>query len=135
LKYIHNKILKGLFYFDPDDLIYTNHFPQNPVVPGSIIVFAFIKAINNYKITTKNNNVHPNNINSNNIDSNNKDSNNKLSIEKFKFNKFITPGEYAYNIEINRDNFKCKLLKNNKTVASGFINNNNDNNSSSESNN
>jgi 3-hydroxymyristoyl/3-hydroxydecanoyl-(acyl carrier protein) dehydratase len=35
---------EGNFFFDPDDGIYRTHFPGYPVVPGSLIVHAFLKA-------------------------------------------------------------------------------------------
>ncbi|MBU4420644.1 MAG: hypothetical protein KKH84_06520, partial [Proteobacteria bacterium] len=37
--------IKGTFYFDPSDRIYAEHFPGNPVVPGSLIIHAFLKAL------------------------------------------------------------------------------------------
>ena len=36
------EVKEGIFHFDPDDPIYRDHFPGYPVVPGSLVVQAFL---------------------------------------------------------------------------------------------
>ena len=94
--------IKGTFYFDPADRIYEDHFPGNPVVPGSVIVHAFLKA--------------------------GKESGRwegKYILEDFRFKRFVFPGEHAYRIEFQRDRMKCRLFETNsdssKTLVTGII--------------
>ena len=96
--------MNGIFFFDPTDKIYADHFPGNPVVPGSLIVSAFIKAGEKIGFPTK-----------------------RLIVKNFRFKKFIPPGEYRFNIKCsqNRLNDKvvckmeCNLYYKNKAVVTG----------------
>ncbi|MCP4134588.1 MAG: hypothetical protein GY754_26680 [bacterium] len=101
----------GIFFFDPEDRIYADHFPGNPVVPGSLVIQAFITAAGSIGYTST-----------------------ALSIKNFRFTRFIAPGEYRYQIEEkeeeeksnNADNhtpgfLTCKLYDNNELVSSGKI--------------
>ncbi|MBA3016787.1 MAG: hypothetical protein KJ550_10750 [Proteobacteria bacterium] len=94
--------IKGTFYFDPSDRIYAEHFPGNPVVPGSLIIHAFLKALKEEGINEEH-----------------------YIIENFKFKEFVSPGEYTFNIEMLQDQMKCKLFKNNldltKPIVTGTI--------------
>ncbi len=90
--------IKGTFYFDPSDRIYAEHFPGNPVVPGSLIIHAFLKALKKDGINI---------------------------IENFRFKEFISPGEYNFDIEICKDQMKCRLFRRSsdamKPVVTGII--------------
>jgi len=94
--------IKGTFYFDPSDRIYAEHFPGNPVVPGSLIIHAFLKALKKDGINEK---IH--------------------TIEKFRFKEFISPGEYNFDIEICKDQMKCRLFRKSsdamKPIVTGII--------------
>ena len=94
-----NKInTKGIFYFHPGDKIYESHFPGNPVVPGSIIVDAFCRAVEKHVTETEN-----------------------LTIENFRFRLFISPGKYKYSITGENSGLKCVLYMNEKPAATGRI--------------
>lgn len=80
--------LSGAFYFDPADPIYADHFPGCPVVPGSLIVQAFLKALRNSGMG-----IRPGRI------------------QDFKFRKFIAPGEYEFLLEKRGDSLRCRLLQ------------------------
>jgi len=80
--------IKGTFYFDPSDKIYSSHFPGNPVVPGSLIIHAFLKALKKDRTNEEH-----------------------YIIENFRFKEFISPGEYPFNIEILQDQMKCMLFQ------------------------
>ncbi len=86
--------IKGTFYFDPSDKIYADHFPGNPVVPGSLIIHAFLKALKEDGINI---------------------------IENFRFKEFVSPGEYNFNIEMLQDRMKCKLFKNNSDLTKPIV--------------
>ncbi len=90
--------IRGLFFFDPADAIYKDHFPGNPVVPGSMIINAFMLAaegIGGYHRA--------------------------CSISSFRFRRFIPPGEYAYHIEVSGDDLKCSLFDESRIVATGTL--------------
>lgn len=89
---------KGLFYFDPDDGIYKDHFPGNPVVPGSLIINAFITAIGWEKI------------------------NGQIKFEQFRFKKFVVPGEYKYSLKTEDNTIKCRLYDSKTEYTTGIIN-------------
>ncbi len=95
--------IAGTFFFDPEDTIYTDHFPQNPVVPGSLIVHAFMTA-----------------------GSQSRDAQGKCMVENFRFRQFIAPGEYAYFIRIQKGGaaerqLKCELFYKEKAVVTGNL--------------
>lgn len=89
----------GFFYFDPDDPIYRDHFPGYPVVPGSLIIHAFIEALgSSEKMATP------------------------PTATRFRFKRFITPGRYAFRIERRPDGrTSCDLFDNEKSVVAGTL--------------
>ena len=90
---------RGTFFFDPSDKIYNGHFPGRPVVPGSIIVHAFLEKIKGI--------------------ANNESS--LLIIDNFRFIRFIPPGEYNYEIIESSNGFKCILYDKERKTATGII--------------
>ncbi len=94
-------IKTGEFFFDPMDRIYKDHFPGNPVVPGSVIINAFSMAINKHF-------------------GGNPDM--SLSqVNKFRFKKFTPPGLYDYSLSKEKSSVKCTLFNEGKAVATGVI--------------
>jgi 3-hydroxyacyl-[acyl-carrier-protein] dehydratase len=87
-----------VFFFDPQDPIYVDHFPGHPVVPGSLIVHAFMVAGGSLE-----------------------DAASPWSIESFRFRRFISPGEYAYRIEVAGRRLRCSLLRGPSIVATGTL--------------
>ncbi len=92
------KNFSGSFFFDPADEIYLEHFPGNPVVPGSIIINAFVNTLIKNNITSSN-----------------------FKIKNFRFKKFISPGEYKFNVTADSSNYSCKLYNNEKAAVTGVI--------------
>jgi len=88
--------IKGIFFFDPCDRIYEEHFPGNPVVPGSVVVNAFLQA--------------------------GKEAGFKDSAW---FRDFVRPGEYAFRIQVYPNQLTCSLSQNgsdgSKTLVTGKI--------------
>jgi 3-hydroxyacyl-[acyl-carrier-protein] dehydratase len=93
-----NRIIQGSFYFDPNDPVFQVHFPSFAVVPGSLIIDAFLKAI-------KKNGPLSNNI----------------TIQSFKFIQFAKPGNATYEIKISNSQTRCVLFQNQKMIAKGLI--------------
>jgi 3-hydroxyacyl-[acyl-carrier-protein] dehydratase len=85
----HNaQVTTGTFYFDPADSIYNDHFPGYPVVPGSMIVHAFFKAIKKTGLDRS-----------------------YRVIEDFRFRKFLLPGKYDFSIHASPEGLKCRLYQ------------------------
>ena len=92
------KSLKGTFYFDPSDKIYADHFPGKPVVPGSLIIYAFLKALKEEGFNKT-----------------------QYTIEDFRFKEFVSPGEYPFKIEIDQDKIKCRLFISNSDLIKPIV--------------
>ena len=93
------KTLSGLFVFDPDDMIYNDHFPGKPIVPGSLIIHSFIKESEKIGLNPG-----------------------LIKIKSFKFKYFIVPGEYMYSIRLIDNKIICKLFNNeNKEMVKGIF--------------
>lgn len=86
----------GWFRFDPADPIYNEHFPGRPVVPGTLIMEAFMTAVEQtgFKVTRLN---------------------------RFRFKTFVTPGSYPYELLIGPDAIRCRLRHKERDVATGKI--------------
>ncbi len=94
--------IKGTYIFDPSDMIYNDHFPGNPVVPGSVIVNAFLDAGKESGVCDG-----------------------KYTIENFRFRGFVIPGVHAFSIQYISDQMKCRLfeteLDTSKALVTGVI--------------
>lgn len=89
-------IRDGFFYFDPEDGIYRDHFPDHPVVPGSLIVQAFVKAIG-------------------------VPADGPLELAEFRFKRFIAPGTYRYHLDDQGGHIACRLYDRDITVVTGQV--------------
>ena len=90
--------MKGKFYFDPCDRIYSDHFPGNPVVPGSLIINAFLEAGKTAGFEGI-----------------------QYTIENFRFREFVSPGEYDFGIEFLQDRLKCTLYQDRSHVTKPLV--------------
>jgi len=90
---------EGEFYFHPGDAIYREHFPGYPVVPGSLIVHAFLMACRSTGIAAG-----------------------IASLENFKFRKFLSPGRYSFKIKSGEEGFYCSISEGKKKLVTGVIN-------------
>jgi len=89
---------EGVFYFHPDDGIYRDHFPGYPVVPGSLIVQAFLKASGMAGF-----------------------SGDRLTVENFRFREFLAPGHYQFRIELREDRLSCLIYRGNRKLVTGIF--------------
>lgn len=90
--------IEGTFYFDPEDRIYEDHFPGRAVVPGSLIVQAFLEAGKAIGFSTTGG-----------------------GTENFRFKEFLAPGAYAFSIEALDKGWQCRLYNQGITVVSGLL--------------
>ncbi|MGO9136437.1 MAG: hypothetical protein ACLP9S_11815 [Syntrophales bacterium] len=93
-----NNPWEGIFYFHPEDGIYQDHFPGHPVVPGSVIVHAFLEAAAVAGFLPD-----------------------FLAIENFRFREFLPPGHYAFRIELDEDKLKCLIYRGEKKLVTGVL--------------
>jgi len=91
-------IWEGEFYFSPDDGIYGDHFPGYPVVPGSLIVHAFLQAATGIGIKER-----------------------FRSLENFRFREFLTPGRYSFRMEGHEDGLRCLIYRGAKKLVTGVL--------------
>ena len=87
----------GTFIFDPTDAIYMFHFPSQPVVPGSLIVHAFMEAARRV-LQIRN-----------------------FRLEAFRFREFVQPDGYEYSIEQAGSRLRCSLFRENRLLVTGFL--------------
>ena len=82
------------------DVIYADHFPGNPVVPGSLIIDAFMTAARPVL----------------------EERWEAFSVENFRFRHFISPGHYAFRVAARADgSMQCTLYDDGRTVATGIL--------------
>ena len=86
-------VLKGELFFDPEDRIYNDHFPGNPIVPGTLIINALSRIINY----------------------------GTFKIENFRYRNFLKPGLCSYKLEGDKGKWKCTVFDGDKTFATGTI--------------
>jgi 3-hydroxyacyl-[acyl-carrier-protein] dehydratase len=89
---------KGVFHFHPDDGIYREHFPGYPVVPGSLIVHAFLKAAEEAGFSGE-----------------------CLTMENFRFREFLTPGHYPFRIERKEGLLNCCIQRGGRKLVTGVL--------------
>jgi 3-hydroxyacyl-[acyl-carrier-protein] dehydratase len=89
---------EGFFLFDPEDPVYAEHFPGKPVVPGSMIIRAFLlaaEADGRFEAARR--------------------------IRDFRFKKFVPPGRYRYRMEPCAAGLQCFLFDGETVAATGTI--------------
>jgi 3-hydroxyacyl-[acyl-carrier-protein] dehydratase len=89
---------EGVFYFHPHDGIYKDHFPGYPVVPGSLIVHAFLKAAGDAGFLPD-----------------------YLAIENFRFREFLSPGHYSFRIEFDEERLYCLIHREERKLVTGVL--------------
>ncbi len=85
-------VREGIFRFDPRDGIYRDHFPGYPVVPGSLIMQAFLGVAGSAR-----------------------------EIEEFRFRSFVSPGIYHYRMTFRGDRWDCLLLREDRILVRGKL--------------
>ena len=91
-------VCEGVFFFHPDDGIYRDHFPGYPVVPGSLIIHAFLKAVQKAGF-----------------------GGNYVAAEDFRFRQFLRPGQYSFRIVHKEGRVNCLIHEGNKKLVTGAI--------------
>jgi len=97
-----NKVKKdaweGVFHFQPDDGIYRDHFPGYPVVPGSLVIHAFLTAGREAGIAGD-----------------------SFTIENFRFREFLLPGCHPFRMELRGDALHCSIIRDKKKLVTGVL--------------
>ena len=86
------EVKEGILHFAPDDPIYREHFPGFPIVPGSLVVMAFLDLAGDAG-----------------------------GIERFGFRSFLVPGDYRYRMVRLQKGWECTLLEGKKTMVKGRL--------------
>ena len=89
---------EGVFYFSPDDGIYWDHFPGYPVVPGSLIVQAFLQAAEEAGMQEK-----------------------CRAVRNFRFREFLTPGHHSFRMERKENGLNCLIYRGVKKLVTGVL--------------
>lgn len=89
---VRDSVKEGIIHFDPADGIYTDHFPGYPVVPGSLIIHAFLELAGDVR-----------------------------EIEEFRFRTFVVPERYRYRMEHRGSRWDCTLFQDEQIMARGKL--------------
>lgn len=92
------KTWEGALYFDPEDPIYQEHFCGAPVVPGSLMVHAFLTISAQAGFPSE-----------------------CLVIEQFSFRGFLSPGRCSYRVIFSDGCLHCRIDQGNKIIAKGRL--------------
>jgi 3-hydroxyacyl-[acyl-carrier-protein] dehydratase len=84
--------------FDRTDACFNEHFPGNPVVPGSLIAGLCMKVIADHRGRRE-----------------------PLRIRRFSFSRFASPGTYTLGIEEQDGTYLCTLRCDDTIFAQGRI--------------
>ncbi len=84
--------------FAPDDACFHEHFPDNPVLPGSLVAALSLQVVRE-----------------------DFDRTGALRVERFTFRRFAAPGAYELRITADGDAFRCRLIRENVVHAEGRI--------------
>ncbi len=91
------EVINNTVLFDENDSIYKVHFPDCPVVPGSIIIDMFLKVV----ISSR--------------------SDCRYEVGNFNFMKFVMPGLYSFSIEFESGAARCRLYRDSELLSKGVI--------------
>jgi 3-hydroxyacyl-[acyl-carrier-protein] dehydratase len=103
-------VWEGVFHFDHDDGIYRDHFPGYPVVPGSVVIQAFLTA-----------GMEANREADSKASSKADISGEGFTIENFRFREFLLPGRYPYRIERKENALHCTISRDDKKLVTGVL--------------
>lgn len=84
--------------FAPDDTCFHEHFPDTPVLPGSLVTALSLQAVREDFGRTR-----------------------ALRVERFVFRRFAAPGAYELRITASDGAFRCRLIRGNIVHAEGLI--------------
>ncbi|MCT4534597.1 hypothetical protein [Halodesulfovibrio sp.] len=91
------KPITGTFTFPANEPALQDHFPDSPIIPGTLIIHSFVNEVRSHMPEAT------------------------LGIRKFRFKSFITPDSYAYRIEPKPFGYACTLFKGTEKAVTGRI--------------
>ncbi len=93
-----NDTWEGVFHFHAGDGIYRDHFPGYAVVPGSLVIHAFLAAGGEAGIAGD-----------------------SFVIENFIFREFLRPGCHPFRIELQGNELHCSISRDGKKLVTGVL--------------
>lgn len=84
--------------FEPGEACFRDHFPDNPVVPGSLVMALCLDCLRQYSKPDA-----------------------PLTIERFSFARFAPPGRYDLCIDHVAATYRCSLRQGGEVFAQGRI--------------
>lgn len=88
--------LIGEFVFDGSDPLYEGHFPGNPVVPGSLVVEAFVMRLQAEGLVP-------------------------CEVKNFRFRAFVPPGTCGYEVTVETGRAVCTLFHGDQPAVTGEV--------------
>lgn len=98
LKLISREPLRMTVHFNPDEPCFREHFPDRPMVPGSLVIGLFLAAIAHFNGRSE-----------------------QLLIKRFTFSRPAAPGAYELSITDSDSAFLCNLTQDDTLFAQGWI--------------
>lgn len=98
LTLVSSSPLRMTVRFEPGDACFHEHFPNNPVVPGSLVAGLCLQAMREHLGHTG-----------------------TLTIERFSFSRFAPPGAYTLDIDDDDGACLCTLSREDTIFARGRI--------------
>lgn len=92
-------MMEGFIFFDPEDPIFREHFPGNPIVPGSVVIRELFKIVGELGLNIKR----------------------PIEIRQFKFRNFLKPGKYKYILKETVKGVKCSLVSDSDIYVTGWM--------------
>lgn len=98
LTLLSRRPLRLAVVFRPGDACFHEHFPGNPVVPGSLIAGLCLEAMRQHLGCSG-----------------------RLTIERFAFSRFAPPGAYTLGLDEQENGCLCTLSRDEDVFAQGRI--------------
>lgn len=89
--------ITGTFTFPASEPALADHFPDSPIIPGTLIIHSFMGVVRELRPDAK------------------------LQVSKFRFRSFVTPETYEYALEAKPFGFSCTLFNTNGKAVTGRI--------------